>query len=66
MIITDEYVFFFGGICSQWVSSKFSIDGITYNCAEQYMMAKKALLFKDTEQLEKIMNTDNPLSLIHI
>ena len=45
MIITDEYVFFFGGICSQWVSSKFTIDGITYNCAEQYMMAKKSVAF---------------------
>ncbi len=60
MIITDKYVFFFGGICSQWVSSKFTIDGITYNCAEQYMMAQKALFFKDKEQLQKIMNTDNP------
>ena len=65
MIITDEYVFFFGGICSQWVSSKFTIDGITYNCAEQYMMAKKALLFKDKEQLQKIMNTDNPRDQKH-
>ena len=65
MIITDEYVFFFGGICSQWVSSKFTIDSITYNCAEQYMMAKKALLFKDKEQLQKIMNTDNPRDQKH-
>ena len=65
MIITDDYVFFFGGICSQWVSSRFIIDGITYNCAEQYMMAKKALLFKDKEQLEKIMNTDNPRDQKH-
>jgi len=60
MTITDKYVFFFGGICSQWVSSKFTIDGIEYNCAEQYMMAQKALFFKDKEQLQKIMNTDNP------
>ena len=60
MTITDKYVFFFGGICSQWVSSKFTIDGIKYNCAEQYMMAQKALFFKDKEQLQKIMNTDNP------
>ena len=44
MIITDKYVFFYGGICSQWAPTVFSIDGITYNCAEQYMMAKKALL----------------------
>ena len=65
MIITDDYVFFFGGICSQWVSSIFTIDGITYNCAEQYMMAKKALLFKDKEQLHEIMNTDNPRDQKH-
>lgn len=60
MTITDKYVFFFGGICSQWVPSKFIIDGIEYNCAEQYMMAQKALFFKDKEQQQKIMNTDNP------
>ena len=60
MTITDKYVFFFGGICSQWASSKFTIDGVKYNCAEQYMMAQKALFFKDKKQLQKIMNTDNP------
>ena len=60
MLITDKYVFFYGGIFSQWAPSVFSIEGITYNCAEQYMMAKKALLFKDKEQLQKIMNSDHP------
>ena len=60
MIITDKYVFFFGGVCSQWVPSKFTIDGIEYNCAEQYMMAKKAELFKDAKNYEKIMNADHP------
>ena len=60
MRITDKYVFFFGGVCSQWVASKFTIDGIEYNCTEQYMMAKKAEFFKDEENYNKIMNTDNP------
>ena len=60
MLITDNYVFFYGGICSQWTPSVFSIDGIKYNCAEQYMMAKKALLFKDIESLKKIMNSNSP------
>ena len=65
MLVTDKYVFFYGGIFSQWAPSVFSIEGITYNCAEQYMMAKKALLFKDKEQLQKIMNTDNPRDQKH-
>ena len=65
MLVTDKCVFFYGGICSQWASSVFSIEGVTYNCAEQYMMAKKALLFKDKEQLEKIMNTDHPRDQKH-
>lgn len=60
MLVTDKYVFFYGGICSQWTPSVFSIDGIQYNCAEQYMMAKKALLFKDIESLQKIMNSNSP------
>ena len=60
MLVTDKYVFFYGGICSQWTPSVFSLDGIQYNCAEQYMMAKKALLFKDIESLQKIMNSNNP------
>lgn len=60
MIVTDKYVFFYGGICSQWYPSKFIIDGIEYNCAEQYMMAKKADLFKDKEHYDLIMDTDDP------
>jgi len=59
-MITDKYVFFWGGTCSQWAPSKFEIDNITYNCAEQYMMAKKALLFKDKEAHEKIMESKSP------
>lgn len=27
---------------SQWYPSSFTVDGITYNCAEQYMMRQKA------------------------
>ena len=36
------------------------IDGVTYNCCEQYMMAEKARLFGDTEALEAIMKTPDP------
>lgn len=46
----------------QWWMSSFVIDGIRYNCAEQYMMAEKARLFDGNEKLlnEKIMVETNP------
>ena len=59
-MITENYVFFWGGICSQWYASEFQIDGQKYNCAEQYMMYKKALLFEDEEVANAIMRTQNP------
>lgn len=58
--VTDEYYFFWNGFCSQWYPAKFIIDGVSYNCAEQYMMAQKAILFNDDEQLNLIMHTDSP------
>ena len=30
---------------SQWYPSTFIVDGATYNCAAQYMMAEKARIF---------------------
>lgn len=56
----QDFIFFWGGTYSQWMPSKFKIDGVEYNCAEQYMMAKKALLFGDYEVLAKIMATSDP------
>lgn len=38
----------------------FICDGMTYNCAEQYMMHKKALLFNDAETAKRVMETTNP------
>lgn len=56
----NDFVFFWGGTFSQWYPSKFTINNIEYNCAEQYMMAKKALLFRDKESYNKIMNSKDP------
>ena len=56
----NDFVFFWGGTFSQWCPSKFTINNIEYNCAEQYMMAKKALLFRDKEAHNKIMNSKDP------
>ena len=56
----EDFVFFWGGTYSQWCPSVFEIDGVEYNCAEQYMMAKKALLFGDYDSLREIMLEENP------
>jgi ribA/ribD-fused uncharacterized protein len=56
----EKFTFFWGGEFSQWYPSRFMIGGVIYNCAEQYMMAKKADLFGDHEMWEKIMNSTSP------
>ena len=58
--VTDRFVFFWGGWPSQWHPSPFVIDGQSYRCAEQYMMAEKARLFGDTEVLRKILKATSP------
>lgn len=45
---------------SQWHRSVFSVDGVQYTTAEQYMMAEKARLFNDVVALKKIFATDDP------
>ena len=40
---------------SQWWLDSFPVDGVVYNCMEQYMMAGKARLFGDEETLALIM-----------
>ena len=62
----EDFVFFWRHIgyleaCfSQWYPSDFMIDGIRYNCAEQYMMAEKAAVFGDKAIWYEIMACDNP------
>lgn len=66
-----RYLFFWGhtpktkemidaSCLSQWWMCRFEIDGVVYNCAEQYMMAEKARLFGDEEMLGKIMEAKHP------
>lgn len=55
----NNYIFFWGGIFSQWFKSNFEIDNIQYSSAEQYMMAEKARAFNDKESLDKILSTKN-------
>jgi ribA/ribD-fused uncharacterized protein len=56
----EEFTLFWNGPFSQWEPSVFILDGIEYNCAEQYMMACKAALFEDEASLEEIMDAEDP------
>lgn len=56
----EALLLFYGGPFSQWMPSPMTIDGVEYNCAEQYMMAQKARVFGDDFALDLIMKTDSP------
>ena len=58
--INEKFTLFWNGPFSQWAPSTFVVDGVTFNCCEQYMMYKKALMFGDYEIAEQIMETDHP------
>lgn len=45
---------------SNWHKADFEVEGVKFNCSEQYMMYNKALLFDDTEIAGKILQTTNP------
>lgn len=65
---SDEYniVCFKSNYPSQWYITKFELydedeqQVYKYNCCEQRMMHKKALVFKDYETANKIMNCTEP------
>ena len=48
---------------SQWWMKPFVVEGITYSCAEQYMMAEKARLFNDARIEEQIMRARDPYDM---
>ncbi len=58
--MVEHFTFFWHGPFSQWYPSRFIIEGITYSCAEQYMMYKKALLFNDVITANKILRETSP------
>lgn len=48
---------------SQWWMKPFTVNGKTYSCAEQFMMAEKARLFKDMRMEEQIMRARDPYDM---
>lgn len=56
----ESFHFFWSGPFSQWHPSPFTIDGVAYNCAEQYMMAEKARMFGDEVRESLIMANGSP------
>ncbi|ULL13877.1 DUF1768 domain-containing protein [Paenibacillus sp. H1-7] len=45
---------------SQWHPASFVVKGIRFNCAEHYMMYKKAMLFDDKASANKILRAKTP------
>lgn len=45
---------------SQWHPAFFEVGGIRFDCAEQYMMYRKATLFQDEEMAAKILAAQTP------
>ena len=71
---TNDFIFFWGHTpatsseitqtcLSQWWKCYFTEGGITFCCAEQYMMYKKALLFEDYEHADEIPKTKDPKNI---
>ncbi|MGG1651864.1 NADAR family protein [Paenibacillus sp. NRS-1780] len=58
----EKFTFFYRSQSpfSQWYPSVFIVDELEFNCAEQYMMFKKAQLFGDEEAASKIMQAPTP------
>jgi len=59
---TDRFTFFFRpeSPFSQWYPARFTVDGSTFSCAEQFMMHGKALLFGDEAIAAQILATESP------
>lgn len=60
--LQNQFIYFWGGIFSQWYKSPIhdEFHDIRANCAEQLMMAHKAILFDDMDAMREIIATNNP------
>jgi ribA/ribD-fused uncharacterized protein len=51
---------FLRGVFSQWHETPFTIGGLDFNTAEQWMMVNKAVLFGDQKRAHAIMASADP------
>lgn len=51
---------FIKGVFSQWHPTAFTLDGVDFVTAEQWMMFAKARLFNDEERARQIIKTADP------
>ena len=59
-IVKDGFILFWNGPFSQWYPSDFHVNGTWYNCAEQWMMSQKAVMFNDSNMYDRIMELKSP------
>lgn len=60
MLVTDNYVFFWGSVFSNWYPAKFVVDEWTFSNSEQYFMFEKATYFNDVETAALILEEPDP------
>ena len=58
--MAEAFTFFWKSRLSQWHRSPFVVGGVTFTCAEQYMMYAKAMLFGDREAAGRVLAAETP------
>lgn len=58
--MAEAFTFFWKHRLSQWHRAPFVLGGVTFTCAEQYMMHAKAMLFGDREAAARILVAEIP------
>jgi hypothetical protein len=65
---SDKRVAFFGkdAVFSNFHPATFTVDGVNYNCTEQFYHVQKAECFKDDERAAKMMKLNDPVAIMHL
>ncbi len=62
-IHNGKFYFFYRSKLSNWHMKEFEVWGIKFSCGEQAMMAAKAIIFRDSKTLAKIMDCNDPKTM---
>ena len=58
--MAEAFTFFWKSALSQWHLAPFTVGGVRFTHAEQFMMYAKALLFGDRDAAERILKSATP------